>query len=236
MVDIHSHLIPNVDDGSKSVEETFMLIKEADRAGITDIILTPHYIVNSYEQNANTLILLKDKLQQILDKDKINVKLHIGMEVYITDNLIDLLKQNKLLTLANSKYLLMELPLNTNVQYLDMVIFKLIEDNIIPIIAHPERYKFVQEDPSKVRELIESGCLIQSNIGSILGIYGKKAKKTIKYLLKNDLINFIATDTHRKNTIYPLLEKGIKKIEKITGKEKAEELTNLNVQKILNNT
>lgn len=236
MVDIHSHLIPNVDDGSKSVEETFMLIKEADRAGITDIILTPHYIVNSYEQNANTLILLKDKLQQILDKDKINVKLHIGMEVYITDNLIDLLKQNKLLTLANSKYLLMELPLNTNVQYLDMVIFKLIENNIIPIIAHPERYKFVQEDPSKVRELIESGCLIQSNIGSILGIYGKKAKKTIKYLLKNDLINFIATDTHRKNTIYPLLEKGIKKIEKITGKEKAEELTNLNVQKILNNT
>lgn len=236
MVDIHSHLIPNVDDGSKSVEETFMLIKEADRAGITDIILTPHYIVNSYEQNANTLILLKDKLQQILDKDKINVKLHIGMEVYITDNLIDLLKQNKLLTLANSKYLLMELPLNTNVQYLDMVIFKLIENNIIPIIAHPERYKFVQEDPSKVRELIDSGCLIQSNIGSILGIYGKKAKKTIKYLLKNDLINFIATDTHRKNTIYPLLEKGIKKIKKITGKEKAEELTNLNVQKILNNT
>lgn len=236
MVDIHSHLIPNVDDGSKSVEETFMLIKEADRTGITDIILTPHYIVNSYEQNANTLILLKDKLQQILDKDKINVKLHIGMEVYITDNLIDLLKQNKLLTLANSKYLLMELPLNTNVQYLDMVIFKLIENNIIPIIAHPERYKFVQEDPSKVRELIDSGCLIQSNIGSILGIYGKKAKKTIKYLLKNDLINFIATDTHRKNTIYPLLEKGIKKIEKITGKEKAEELTNLNVQKILNNT
>ncbi len=236
MVDIHSHLIPNVDDGSKSVEETFMLIKEADRAGITDIILTPHYIVNSYEQNANTLILLKDKLQQILDKDKINVKLHIGMEVYITDNLIDLLKQNKLLTLANSKYLLMELPLNTNVQYLDMVIFKLIENNIIPIIAHPERYKFVQEDPSKVRELIDSGCLIQSNIGSILGIYGKKAKKTIKYLLKKDLINFIATDTHRKNTIYPLLEKGIKKIEKITGKEKAEELTNLNVQKILNNT
>lgn len=149
MVDIHSHLIPNVDDGSKSVEETFMLIKEADRAGITDIILTPHYIVNSYEQNANTLILLKDKLQQILDKDKINVKLHIGMEVYITDNLIDLLKQNKLLTLANSKYLLMELPLNTHVQYEDIIIFKLIENNIIPIIAHPERYKFIQEIQTK---------------------------------------------------------------------------------------
>ncbi len=236
MIDIHSHLIPNVDDGAKSPEETIELIKEAREAGITDIILTPHYIINSYEQNAETLILLKDKLQQIINSENIKVNLHIGMEVYITDNLVEILKQNKILTLAGSKYLLMELPLNTNVQYLDMVIFKLIEDNIIPIIAHPERYKFVQEDPSRVRELIESGCLIQSNIGSILGIYGKKAKKTIKYLLKNDLINFIATDTHRKNTIYPLLEKGIKKIEKITGKEKAEELTNLNVQKILNNT
>lgn len=236
MVDIHSHLIPNVDDGSKSVEETFMLIKEADRAGITDIILTPHYIVNSYEQNANTLILLKDKLQQILDKDKINVKLHIGMEVYITDNLIDLLKQNKLLTLANSKYLLMELPLNTHVQYEDIIIFKLIENNIIPIIAHPERYKFIQENPDKVEELIESGCLMQSNIGSILGIYGNHAKQTFKYLLKKDLIHFLGTDTHRKDTIYPLLKKATKKIEKIIGKEKTEELIKINTQKILNNT
>lgn len=236
MVDIHSHLIPNVDDGSKSVEETFMLIKEADRAGITDIILTPHYIVNSYEQNANTLILLKDKLQQILDKDKINVKLHIGMEVYITDNLIDLLKQNKLLTLANSKYLLMELPLNTHVQYEDIIIFKLIENNIVPIIAHPERYKFIQENPDKVEELIESGCLMQSNIGSILGIYGNHAKQTVKYLLKKDLIHFLGTDTHRKDTIYPLLKKATKKIEKIIGKEKTEELIKINPQKILNNT
>lgn len=236
MVDIHSHLIPNVDDGSKSVEETFMLIKEADRAGITDIILTPHYIVNSYEQNANTLILLKDKLQQILDKDKINVKLHIGMEVYITDNLIDLLKQNKLLTMANSKYLLMELPLNTHVQYEDIIIFKLIENNIIPIIAHPERYKFIQENPDKVEELIESGCLMQSNIGSILGIYGNHAKQTFKYLLKKDLIHFLGTDTHRKDTIYPLLKKATKKIEKIIGKEKTEELIKINPQKILNNT
>lgn len=236
MVDIHSHLIPNVDDGAKSPEETIELIKEAKEVGVTDIILTPHYIINSYEQNAETLILLKDKLQQIINSENININLHIGMEVYITDNLVEILKQNKILTLAGSKYLLMELPLSTNVQYLDMIIFKLIENNIIPIIAHPERYKFIQENPSKVRELIDSGCLIQSNIGSILGIYGGKAKKTIKYLLKNDLIDFVATDTHRKNTIYPLLEKGIKKIEKITGKEKVKELTNLNAQKILNNT
>lgn len=236
MIDIHSHLIPNVDDGAKTPQETIELIKEAEKVGITDIILTPHYIINAYEQNANTLILLKDKLQQIIDKDNINVKLHIGMEVYIINNLIDLLKQNVLLTLANSKYLLIELPMNTHVQYLDIIIFKLIENNIIPIIAHPERYKFIQENPDKVEELIESGCLMQSNIGSILCIYGNHAKQTVKYLLKNDLVHFLATDTHRKNTIYPLLEKATKKIEKIIGKEKTEELIKINPQKILNNT
>lgn len=236
MIDIHSHLIPNVDDGSKSPEETFELIKEAEKAGITDIVLTPHYIANSYEQDPRTLILIKDKLKQILDKENINVNLHIGMEVYIVDNLIELIKQGRLLTLAGSKYLLMELPLNTNVQYLDMVIFKLIENNIVPIIAHPERYKFVQEKPDNVKKLIDSGCLIQSNIGSILGIYGKHAKKTIIYLLKNSLVHFLATDAHRENTIYPMLKKAIKKIERIIGKEKIEELTKTNAQKILNNT
>ena len=88
----------------------------------------------------------------------------------------------------------------------------------------------------KVEELIESGCLMQSNIGSILGIYGNHAKQTFKYLLKKDLIHFLGTDTHRKDTIYPLLKKATKKIEKIIGKEKTEELIKINPQKILNNT
>ena len=103
MIDIHSHLIPNVDDGAKSPEETIELIKEAREAGITDIILTPHYIINSYEQNAETLILLKDKLQQIINSENIKVNLHIGMEVYITDNLVEILKQNKILKQADRK-------------------------------------------------------------------------------------------------------------------------------------
>lgn len=235
MVDIHSHLIPSVDDGANSIEETFELIREAEEAGYTDIILTPHYMTNAYKQAPKTLNLLKEKLQQIVDKEKINVKLHTGMEIYISDNLLNLLEQKEVITLANSKYLLMELPLNTKVQYLENIIFRLKEKNIIPIIAHPERYKFVQKNPQKVEELIENGCLIQSNIGSVSGVYGGQAKKTIKYLLKNDLVHFLATDTHRKNTIYPLVGKTIKKIQKVIGKEKTEELTTINAQQILNN-
>lgn len=235
MIDIHSHLIPNVDDGARSVVETIELIKEGQNAGFSDIILTPHYMLDAYEPNANEIILWKEKLQEILNEEQIEVKLHTGMEVYIAEDIIDLIKQNKILTLAESNYLLMELPLNTNVKYLDNVIFKLLEHNITPIIAHPERYKCVQEQPDIVGKLKEKECLIQSNYGSILGIYGKKAEKTVKYLLKKNLIDFLGTDTHRKNTIYLEIEKAIKKVTKIIGEEKLKELTTTNARKILEN-
>lgn len=234
MVDVHSHLIPNVDDGSKSVSETISLIKEAMNVGFTDIILTPHYMINYYEADLEEAKLWKQKLQEILDKEGIKVNLHLGMEVYITDDLMDKIKQNKITTLSDSKYLLMELPLNSNVHFMDDVIFKLINNGITPIIAHPERYKIVQEDLKIVEKLVETGCLIQSNYASILGYYGKQAKKTMKKLLKNNLINFLGTDTHRENTIYPIVPKSIKKISKIIGEEQTKELIE-NAKIILNN-
>jgi len=235
MIDIHSHLIPKVDDGSRGIEETIELIKEAENANFSDIILTPHYMLDAYEPNAEELILWKEKLQEILNKEDIAVNLHTGMEVYIFEDILNLIKNNKILTLADSKYLLMELPMNTSVKYLNEVIFRLLENNIIPIIAHPERYKCVQEDTDIIYELKEKECLLQSNYGSILGIYGKTAQKTVKYLLKKNLIDFLGTDTHRKNTIYPNIEKACKKIKKIIGEEKLKELTTTNAKKILEN-
>ncbi len=233
MIDVHSHLIPNVDDGSRSVSETVELIKEAKRAGFLDIILTPHFILNSYEPDIQELLLWKTKLQEVIDKERISVNLHLGMEVYITEEIINLIKQNKILTLENSKYLLMELPLNSSVQYLDNVIFKLTQNGIVPIIAHPERYRMVQGNPEIVKALIEKGCMIQSNFGSILGIYGKSAKTTIKYLLKNNLIHLLGTDTHKENTIYPKIEKAVNKIKKIIGEAGIEKLTFVNAKQIL---
>ena len=235
MVDIHSHLIPSVDDGAKTVEETFNLIREAQNAGFSDIILTPHYMLNAYEPNIEELILWKEKLKEALHKEQISINLHVGMEVYIEEDIINLIKQNKILTLAGSKYLLIELPLNTTVQYFDNVIFQLLQNDIIPIIAHPERYKCVKEQPNLVRKFIEKECMIQSNYGSILGIYGKTAQKTVKYLLKNNLIDFLGTDTHKRNTIYPQIEKSIKRIKKIIGEEELRKLTTTNAKKILEN-
>ena len=235
MIDIHSHIIPNVDDGARSVEETFNILKEAQEAGFTDVILTSHFLLNYYETNAQELIFWKEKLQEILKKQGTKINLHSGMEIYITNQMEELLENKKILTLANSRYMLIELPLATNVKYFDYVVYYLEAKGIKPIIAHPERYKCVQKDPDIVEEYIEKGCLIQCNYGSIVNLYGREAEKTIKTLLKKNQVHFLGSDVHRENGTYLIILVAIKKIRKIIGENKINELTTINPKKILQN-
>lgn len=235
MIDIHSHIIPNVDDGARSVEETFNILKEAQEAGFTDVILTSHFLLNYYETNAQELIFWKEKLQEVLKKQGTKINLHSGMEIYISNQMEELMQKNKLLTLANSRYMLIELPIASNVQYLDYVIYYLEAKGIKTIIAHPERYKCVQKDPSIVEEYIEKGCLMQCNYGSIVNLYGNEAEKTIKTLLKKNQVHFLGSDVHRENGTYLIILDAIKKIRKIIGENKINELTTINPKKILQN-
>ena len=235
MIDIHSHIIPNVDDGARSVEETFNILKEAQEAGFTDVILTSHFLLNYYETNAQELIFWKEKLQEVLKKQGTKINLHSGMEIYITNQMEELLENKKILTLANSGYMLIELPLATNVKYFDYVVYYLEAKGIKPIIAHPERYKCVQKDPDIVEEYIEKGCLIQCNYGSIVNLYGREAEKTIKTLLKKNKVHILGSDVHRENGTYLIILDAIKKIRKIIGENKINELTTINPKKILQN-
>lgn len=235
MIDIHSHIIPNVDDGARSVEETFNILKEAQEAGFTDVILTSHFLLNYYETNAQELIFWKEKLQEVLKKQGTKINLHSGMEIYITNQMEELLENKKILTLANSRYMLIELPLATNVKYFDYVVYYLEAKGIKPIIAHPERYKCVQKDPDIVEEYIEKGCLIQCNYGSIVNLYRREAEKTIKTLLKKNQVHFLGSDVHRENGTYLIILDAIKKIRKIIGENKINEITTINPKKILQN-
>lgn len=235
MIDIHSHLIPNVDDGSKSIETTFAAFEEARNAGFTDIILTSHYKPEYYETKPVELTFWKDELQKILDSKQENLKLYSGMEIYISEALPDLIEKGKLLKLANSKYMLIELPMNSKVNYFDYIIYYFNTVGIKLILAHPERYRIVQEKSEIVEEWVEKGCLMQCNFGSILGMYGSESKKIMKHLLKKDLVHFVASDCHNQGGIYLKVPKAVKKIEKLIGKEKTYEITTLNQQKILKN-
>lgn len=231
MIDFHSHILPNIDDGSKSQEQSKAIIEEAIEAGFTKIISTSHYLEDYYEvDEANREIMIRK-----LNEDCKDIELYLGSEIYITDSIVQLLEDKKASTINNSRYVLFELPLNSKPFNAKEVVYKLIEKEYIPIIAHPERYSYVQDDIDFVNELAEMGAFFQANYGSIIGLYGRKAEKTVKKLLKDGLIHFLGSDVHRDNQIYPYMPKIFKKLSKIISEDEIEELTTINPQRVLDN-
>ncbi len=235
MIDFHSHILPNVDDGSRSIGETFNLIKEAERAGFDSIISTSHYIENYYEVSAKDRQAWINALSQKLKEENINVDLYLGNEVYFSENIIDLLNDEKANTINNTKYILFEFSINVRPINVYDVIYEMLQNKLKPILAHPERYVFVQKDPQLIYDLIDKGVLMQANYGSILGYYGTKAQIIVKKFLESDMIHFLGSDVHRENTLYPRISEALNEIESIVGENKLEELTEINPRKVLQN-
>ena len=236
MIDFHAHILPNIDDGSASMEESINLIKEAEQAGFTGIISTSHYLQNYYEcDEAERTGLLAELAEQVkvADAEAEMPKLYLGSEIYISTDIVELLEEGKASTINGTNYVLFELPMNSKPLFAKEVVYKLIENGYKPIIAHPERYSYVKEDIEFVRELKSMGALFQSNYGSVIGMYGGSAKKTLKKLLKEDLISFLGSDVHAVGQIYTKVPKILRKLEKWISPEKLQELTTLNAEKVL---
>lgn len=237
-IDIHSHVLHQIDDGSKTIEQSLEIIKEYKQMGFSDIVLTPHYIEDSkYTLKNKEKIKKINELKELIENENIDINLHTGNEVYITDNILKLLKKDEISTISNSRYILIELPMHNEIANLKEIIFNLLSHDITPIIAHPERYNVIQKNIDYAKELVNQGALLQMNYGSIIGIYGKQAQKTAKKLLKNNTIDFLGTDVHRPNNkIYININKIRKKIKKIIGEDRFIQLTITNPKKIIENS
>lgn len=235
MIDFHTHILPNVDDGARSIEETLELLKEAKKTGFDTIILTSHYIQSHFEVNVKDRLNLVEEIKPILKENKIDINLILGNEMYFSDSINEFIKSKEACTINNTKYVLFELPFNTKPNNLYDVIYSMLENKLVPILAHPERYDYIWKNPNIVKDLIEKGVLIQSNFGSFIGQYGKKAQILIKKFLKNDMVHFLGTDAHRCNTIYLRIPEILSKMEKYIGKEKLELLTETNPKLVLEN-
>ena len=237
MIDIHSHIIPGIDDGCENLSESLDLIIKLKELGFTKLVLTPHYIENSnYCLNNKSKIKEFNSLKKHIKEKNIDIDLYLGNEIYINFEIINLIKKNEVYPINNTKYLLIEFPLYNEINNIEDHLYDLKVKGYIPIIAHPERYRYFQKNYKKMVELYKNGILFQVNYGSILGYYGNEAKKLIKYALKNNMASFIATDIHKVNS--PLLntfDKAVNKIKKITGEEKFKEITEINPLKVIEN-
>lgn len=235
MIDMHSHILPNIDDGSRSVEETFHLIQEAQKVGFKAIVSTSHYMIGQYETIASDRAIWIQAMGEKLKENNIDIKLYLGNEIYFSKGMIKLLEEEKASTIHHTKYVLFEMPLNIEPFNLYDVIYEMMQYKLVPILAHPERYTFVQQKPELIYELIQKGVFMQSNYASIIGYYGKKAQIIVKKFLENNMVHFLGSDVHRENTIYPRIPQILEQIKTMIGDKKLEELTTINPQKVLNN-
>ena len=234
MIDIHSHLLFSIDDGAKTIDESIKILKDLEMVGYTDIILTPHYILeSSYSSNKENNLYLMEKLKDKVLENKININLYLGNELFINNEIVDLLKKGEISSLHDSSYLLVELPMSGEYEnYID-IFGELISMGYKVILAHPERYLAFQKDFHKIEELEDVGVLLQSNLESILGRYGNGAKKMVKRLLKEHKISFLATDIHHPKNDISVFDKARKKILKYIDEGEYNSLVNINPKKII---
>ena len=234
MIDIHNHLLYGIDDGSKSLEDSIRVLKDLESVGYTDIILTPHYIINTkYNSKKEDNLKKLNELKKVVKENKIKINLYLGNEIFIDYDLLDYLNKGLISSMNNTKYLLIELPMSGEFNgYLD-IFNELINKGYKIILAHPERYNIFQKNYKLIKELEEIGVAFQCNIESEIGGYGKRAKRLFNRLLKDNKISFLATDIHHKKRDYSKWEKAKKEIIKRTNEKEWKLLTSKNPSKLI---
>lgn len=228
MKDIHNHLLANVDDGVSTLEESINTLNKLKEIGFSDIILTPHYVMDSRYNldNPNKL----NKFNE-LKKQNINTNIYLGNEIYINDSINDLINNNSILPLNNTKYLLIELSLFNQLSNDTSILFDLTKYGYTIILAHPERYQYYQNNIDFFKSLVDKGILLQGNLTSLLN---KKDKKMLIKLLDSNLIHFLATDIHREEDI-DLIKRSLLILKRLIPSNKVNELLNINPSKVINN-
>jgi len=228
MIDIHTHILPNVDDGSKTIEDSILMIKKEISDGVTDIILTPHVQSRVQKVSYDLHKSIFDDLVNRVKEENLNVNLHLGAEIFYRSHIeTDFIS----LGLAKSKYILIEFSFDIDTPIED-IIYDLSRSGFIPIVAHVERYKYLNIE--LIKRIKQSGALLQANTTSILGL-DEKVKKSYCYkLLKEELIDFIATDTHNMDKRLPNMLKCYETLKKTFSSEYLDKIFKLNQQKIIN--
>jgi len=197
MIDLHSHILPGIDDGSPDFETSVNLVRELSNGGVTDVYATPHYIeetVYSSPVSGNSALLAD--LQARCEAEGLPVRLHLGNEIYITPNVVPLLEAGEISGLDGSSYLLIELPMSGDFPGYYDIFLSLIRSGYKVVLAHPERYSAFARDFALFDELYDMGVLMQCNLGSFAGIYGKTVFKLASRMAKEKKIWAFGSDIH----------------------------------------
>ncbi len=195
LVDIHSHLLPNIDDGVRSIEEALEIINKFQELGFKKLIITPHIMADVYPNTKETIKKAYEQLKNALLQEKLTIEIEFGAEHYLDENFFSLLENSEVCLIQN-KYLLFETSYVARPIFLEDAIFEIKSKGFVPLLAHPERYRYMK-DMKEYERLKELEVAFQINGNSLIGAYGKEAQKKAKLLLEAGFIDFIGSDTHK---------------------------------------
>ena len=220
-VDIHCHLVPSIDDGSKSWEESLSMARMACADGFKTTIVTPHQLGN-FAHNDGDLIRRRTKeLQQVLNENQIPLQVLPGGDVRIEPDMIAGLKSGAVMSLADKKkHVLLELPHELYFP-LEPVLQSLEAIGMVGILSHPERNQGLLKQQHIVEKLVERGCLMQVTAGSLNGTFGPPSQQMSEWMLEEDLVHFMATDAHGPNSRRPLMRRAFERVTEMVGREVA---------------
>lgn len=215
MIDIHAHILPGIDDGAGDIYDTLEMARIAAESGVHTIVATPHCnipgVFNNYFGDA--YVDLFRNTEKAIKNEGIDVQLCPGMEVFATADLPQLLTDGKIMTLNQSRYLLVEFSFDEDPGFVMHILDKIVETGVKPVIAHAERYEFVQDDPSIAWLMRNREYAIQINKGSILGKFGRRAWDAAWKLLDHNLVSAVASDAHSPFQRTPYLRNAYEELE-----------------------
>ena len=232
-VDVHSHILPYMDDGSRDMEETLKMLRIAQSEGITDIIVTPHYKAGRFKGDSRQTAELIEEVYRMMDEEGIGINLYPGHEIFYRSELEDKLDSGELNTMNGSEYVLVEFSPMESFLYIRNAMEELFGIGYHPIIAHVERYECMPKHPEYVRELKKMGCQIQVNAASVTGEVGFGCKRFVHKLLKEGLVDYIGTDAHNADRRKSALKKCAQILYKKYDKDYADALLFGNAEEYL---
>ena len=227
MLDMHCHFLPGVDDGATSMVDTIKLFQASIDNGISRIVLTPHIHPGRWENKVENLQPIFNKVKETLMHRHMPVEIALGAEVRISDEIFDLMYEGELPFIGEYngyRVMLLEFPHGNILPGSDHLVRQLIDENVLPMIAHPERNKLIMNHPEKLKPFLDLGCLTQLTAASLTGGFGRKAKTTARQLLKGGMVSVIATDAHNLKHRPPVLQEGAKEATKLIGESAAWDL------------
>lgn len=220
MIDLHSHILPGVDDGAQTLEVSLEMARKAISQGITHLMCTPHHNNGKYNNPAEEVIQGVADLQKELDQRGLELTLLEGQEVRLTEFLLSAIKRDEILfTDLDNTYLLIEFPTNEIPIYAEQMFYHLLNQGHVPVIVHPERNAVFREEPNRLVSFLEMGTLTQLTAPSIVGIFGSEIQQTAELMLEHNMLYMVASDAHNLRHRTFLMKEAYEKIEKIGGKE-----------------